>query len=308
MTTEVRIPDLLAHTASAWFGDEGRLWLERLPEMIAECAARWTINVGAPYEPGGAVSWVAPVHGRGATKWVLKIAIPNDESRYEHAALRQLHGDGMVRLIDTYRERGALLLERLEPGTPLTAMEDEDEANRIAAGLLGRLLRPPLPGHRFSRAADEALRWGRDLHAENEAAGRPCDRALVEEAVELAYHLAGSEGKIVLASRDFHQGNILAAQREPWLAIDPKPVVAEREYACGALLRDRRAELAGDPAAAPRMTRRLDLLSDELGLDRDRMRAWGLLQAVALGLWSHSVGDRIEGDRLLGCARLLREA
>jgi streptomycin 6-kinase len=302
------IPDLLAHTATAWFGEAGGRWLEGLPAVVAECAERWAIVVDAPFEPGGAVSWVAPAHGRGDTHWVLKVSIPNEESRHEHVMLRQLHGDGAVRLIDAYRERGALLLERLEPGTPLSSLADEDEANHIAAGLLGRLLRPPLPGHPFKRAADDALRWGRDLLEDNERVGKPCERTLVEEAIELAYHLAGSESGMVLASRDFHQGNILAAQREPWLAIDPKPVIAEREYACGALLRDRRAELAGDPAAAPRMARRLDLLGDALGLDRQRLRDWGLLQAVVNGIWSHSVGDRTEGDLLLGCARLLRES
>ena len=254
------------------------------------------------------MSWVAPADGRGGTRWVLKISVPNDESRFEHIALRQIHGEGMVRLIDTYRERRALLLERLEPGTPLTSLADEDEANRIAAGLLRRLLRPPLPGHPFRRAADEAIRWGRDLPIQNEATGRPCDRALIEEAVELAYHLAGSEGAVVLGYRDLHHGNILAAQREPWLAIDPKPVVAEREYSCAALLCGRRAELADDPAAAPRMARRLDLLSAELALDRERMRGWAMVQSIALGLWCHTVGDRIEGDLLLGCARLLRDA
>ena len=70
------IPDLLAHTATAWFGEAGQRWLEALPALVEECAERWTIVVGAPFEPGGAVSWVAPAHGRGDTHWVLKSRSP----------------------------------------------------------------------------------------------------------------------------------------------------------------------------------------------------------------------------------------
>jgi streptomycin 6-kinase len=303
----LHVPDLLALHAAAWFGDEGLDWLAGLPDLVEECASRWSIVVGDPFRPGGNLSWVAPVTGQAGASWILKLSLPDDQARHESVALRMIHGEGAVRLIDAWRDRRVLLLERLVPGEPLTSVEDEDKANLIAARLLRRIWRPLLAGHPFSRAADEAGRWANELPGMFDAAGRLGHRPLVTEAIELAYHLAATEGELVLGSRDAHQGNILSAEREPWLAIDVKPIAAEREYGCGALLRDRRAELAGDPAAARRMSRRLDLLSDELDLERERLRGWGLLQAVVLGLWSLSVGDVREGELLLGCARLLSE-
>jgi streptomycin 6-kinase len=304
----VRIPELLAHNAVARCGDEGRRWLAELPALVDECARRWAIVVEDPFEPGGVSSWVAPAVGQAGAQWVLKLSLPDEESRHTPVALRLIHGEGAVRLIDVWRDRRALLLERLVPGVPLTSVEDEDEAGRIAAALLRRIWRPLLAGHPFTRAAAEADRWAVGLPRDFDAYGRPPHRPLITEAVELAYHLVATEGELVLAARDCDTGNILSGEREPWLALDLRPIAAEREYGCGALLRDRRAELAGDPAAARRMSRRLDLFSHELGLDRERLRGWGLLQAVVLGLRSLSAGDTREGELQLGCAQLLSDA
>jgi streptomycin 6-kinase len=76
-----------------------------------------------------------------------------------------------------------------------------------------------------------------------------------------------------------HGGNVLRAARAPWLAIDPKPVVGEREFDLASLIRDRRWAI--DERT---VRRRVDLLSSELGLDRERMRRWALLHALAWGV------------------------
>jgi streptomycin 6-kinase len=156
-----------------------------------------------------------------------------------------------------------MLLERCEPGTTLLEL-DEEEALRVAAGVLRRLWRPPAQGHPFELLADVATRWASELPG--------LDPGLVRE-------LVSSQGELVVCHQDFHGGNVLRAQREPWLAIDPKPLVGEREFDTAALIRDRRPI-----ATAKVLRRRLDLLSAELGLDRERMRLWGIVHAVA---WEH---------------------
>ena len=78
---------------------------------------------------------------------------------------------------------------------------------------------------------------------------------------------------VVLCHQDLHGGNILRAEREPWLAIDPKPIVAERAYDTVRVVRD------ATDRRSPQLRRRLDLLSERLGLDRERMRLWGLASA-----------------------------
>jgi streptomycin 6-kinase len=99
--------------------------------------------------------------------------------------------------------------------------------------------------------------------------------------------------------QDFHGGNVLRAEREPWLVIDPKPLVGEREFDAGSLTRDRRW-LLGQPGDAARLRRRLDVLSAELDLDRERVRRWGIAHALAWGVSDDKVeADMIESARIL---------
>ena len=115
--------------------------------------------------------------------------------------------------------------------------------------------------------------------------------------------LAPSQRGLVVCHQDLHGGNVLAATREPWLAIDPKPLVGEREFDTASLLRDRRGELLADPHPERRLRARLDQLSSELDLDRERIRGWGIVHALAWGLDD----DGYEAAHL-ECARLLTEA
>jgi streptomycin 6-kinase len=80
----------------------------------------------------------------------------------------------------------------------------------------------------------------------------------------------------VLVNQDLHAGNVLSAHREPWLVIDPKPLVGEREFGVSALIRGR--ELGASREA---LLHRLDRLTEVLGLDRDRARRWSLAQTLA---------------------------
>ncbi len=208
-----------------------------------------------------------------------------------------------MRLLASDPEARALLVERCAPGTTLWEVADEDEANRIAAGVLRRLWRPAPSEHPFRLLADEAERWADELPARWERAGRPCERELLEEAVAFLRAAGQEQGEPVVVHQDFHGGNVLRAQREPWLAIDPKPLVGEREFDTASLLRDRRGELARDPNPERRLRRRLDLLAAELGLDRERMRGWGIAHALAWGL-----DDGGHDEAILACAGWLRNA
>ena len=99
--------------------------------------------------------------------------------------------------------------------------------------------------------------------------------------------LIGSMGAPVLLHGDLHHENILAAEREPWLALDPKGVVGEAEYEVGALLRNRLPEQLAAPETGRILARRVAQLAEELGFDRTRLRGWGLAQAVLSAWWSY---------------------
>jgi streptomycin 6-kinase len=273
----------------------GAAWLESLPRLAEECAERWSLRLGEPFGQGH-VSLTAPVTLSDGGQAVLKLNFPEEESAYEADALTHWRGEGAVRLLEVDRERNALLIERAGPGTSLWEVEDDEEATLIAASVLRRLwLRPPPEDHPFRLLAAEAERWTAQLRSDWEALGRPFEQRLVDAAAAAARELAGSQAKLAVCHQDLQGSNVLKARREPWLAIDPKPVVAEPAFDVASLLRDRRWSI--DRAT---IQRRLDLLAAELDLDRDRMQGWGLVHALHWGVGP----DKIEPD-LVECARLL---
>jgi streptomycin 6-kinase len=282
----------------------GAEWLERLPRLVAECAERWGLALGAPFEPG-TVSWVAPATRPDGTPAVLKVNFPEPESEHEAGALEHWDGAGAVRLLAHDPERRALLLERCEPGTPLWAVPDEAEANAIAVSVLRALWAAPRPAAdaAFRSLAGEAQRWAAELPDRWERHGRPFERKLLAAAVGSVAELLDSPGPSVVLHQDLHGGNVLRAARGPWLAIDPKPLLGECEFDVASLLRDRRPELRADPAPARRVRRRLDQLSADLGLDRERARRWGVVHALAWGL-----GEDAALPDIVACAGWLAEA
>jgi streptomycin 6-kinase len=180
-----------------------------------------------------------------------------------------------VRLLAQDAERNALLIERCRPGTYLSEL-DPDAGLGVLIGLLPRLWKPA--GSPFRSLADEAAWWAGYIRANWDKAGRPFEEELVDAAVAALEELAPTQGEQVLIHQDLHADNVLAAQREPWLVIDPKPLVGEREFSLAPIIRS--FELGHSRRA---VIERLDRLSSELGLDRERVRRWALGQTIA---WS----------------------
>jgi streptomycin 6-kinase len=286
------IPPHLAENLRAWHGAEGELWLAELPARVDELAGRWRLDVGEPFAEGGAVSWVAPVRTAQGEDAVLKVFLVGLENAHEADALAHYAGRGAVRMLEG--EPGALLLERLRPGTTLWEVEDDDAACRVVAGLLRQLWRPPTDPSLFRPLADDAAMWATDLERDYATAGAPFERTLLDEALRAAADLPGRQGEHVVLHQDLHGGNVLRAG-DGWLAIDPKPVVGEREFDLASLIRDRRWAINQGV-----VRRRLDLLAGELELDRERMRRWALLHALAWG-----VEGRGADDVMVACARWL---
>ncbi len=265
----------------------GDVWLSELPALVEGCARDWRLTVHAPIEHAG-VSWVAHAELRDGTRAVLKIGFPDEESAHEASALGLWAGRGAVRLYGYDSARRALLLERCEPGAPLWEVAEDDAANRIAASVLRRLWTAAPPDAPFRSLTDVAERWLRELPVRYERHGAPFERGLLDHALHACAELAGSQAELVVCHQDFHGGNVLSAG-EGWLAIDPKPLVAERAFDVASLLRDRRDRLLGSAQAADVVRRRLELLSSELALDRERARGWGIVHALAWGLTDEAV-------------------
>lgn len=298
------IPDDFVHKASAFHGEEGISWIERLPIILADCERRWRLTFAPPFAyQSYAYHYIAPAMRSDGTAVVVKFHAPTGEFTQEAEALRLYDGHGMVRLLDYDLNDKALLLERLQPGTPLSDVEDDDEATSHAANVMRQLWRPVAPGHPFPSVSD----WGRGflrLRQHYEGGNGPFPAALLEEAETLFAELSASRTERVLLHGDLHHENILAAEREPWLAIDPKGLIGEPAYETGALLRNRLPDLCDAPRAVRVLTRRVDLLAEMLGLDRGRVRDWAMAQAVLSVWWTiEDKGDIAEDG--LRCAELL---
>jgi streptomycin 6-kinase len=283
------VPEKLKRLAQQPTGEQ---WLAMLPDMVADLAKRWDLQLGEPYA-GASVSYVASAV-RGKDRVVLKVQWPHEECAHEADALRVWDGNGAVRLLAHDAGRHALLLERCSPGTYLAESRNVD-ACAVLIDLLPRLWKPVAAP--FKRLAEEAQEWASHLHPSWEAAGRPCERKLVDAAAEFLADLASSQGEQVLVHQDLHGENVLAAEREPWLVIDPKPLAGEREFALAPIIHS--FEFGHSRRD---VVRRLDRLSAELGLDRDRARRWAIAQSVA---WSF---DSDYADRHYQTARWLLAA
>jgi streptomycin 6-kinase len=286
-----------------WWRDVpgGAAWLDSLPSVVEACAQRWSLRVGPPFE-GQNVSHVRAVELPDGTPAVLKINAAEVESEHEPDALRLWEGRGAVRLLGHEESVRALLLERCEPGTPLWAIEDDEGATRIAGQALRRIWRPPPDGHPFRSLREEAAWWAEKLPADWEALGGPIERRLIDEAVAACLELGSDQSDEVVLHQDFHGGNVLRAERERWLVIDPKPLVGEPAFDAGSLARDRRW-LLGRPGHADRVRRRLDILASELELDRERVRRWGIAHALIWGFSDSKVEeDMVESARILAAA------
>lgn len=265
------VPDELARAAAA--EDRGG-WLAGLPALVARIAAEWRIEVGSPFLPGGATAWVAPARDVG-NDLVLKVCWPHPEAAHEADGLRTWDGAGAVRVHQASKlpEATVLLLERCRPGTQLRASPAENH-DPVIAGLLRRLWVKPPPGHGFRPLSDMCDYWA-GRYEGRRATERSCLEApLAEEGIRLLRALPRAGGDAVLLHTDLHAGNVLAAEREPWLAIDPKPYIGDPAYDVTQHIFNRVfIEGADAGTLAARMAHLLDL-------DLRRIQLWLFARAV----------------------------
>jgi streptomycin 6-kinase len=223
------MPALLARRSA---GDPSRRdWLARLPGFAADIARRWSLDLGEPFQPGGQCAWVAPARAASGARLVLKIGWLHPEAMREADGLRFWAGNGVVHLhaADQRGDAIALLLERCEPGTQLARLPEPDQ-DPVLCGILRRMWREPAAGHRFSSLAAMCGDWADDFEADHATRPLPLDPGLVRAGLELFRRLPESADRQVVLATDLHAENILAAEREPWLAIDPKPHVGDPTY------------------------------------------------------------------------------
>ncbi|MFJ9407709.1 aminoglycoside phosphotransferase family protein [Streptomyces sp. NPDC101393] len=285
----------------------GRAWLDRLPDIVREIEERWELRLGAPFH-GGSCSWVAPAEGPDGAPAVLKVTWPHREADGEAPALHTWGGNGAVRLHRWDRERGALLIERCTPGTPLgDATLPPAGQLTVAAGLLRGLWAAPAPAEGvLERVGPVCAEWA-DVLQDRMFRLRPgYDAGLVTLGAELLRTLPHTATRDVVVHGDLNPGNVLASERGPWLAIDPKPMIGDPAYDPWPLLMQTDDPFA-HPDPRPLLRERFALVADVLGEDPARLLAWSVARGVESALWSADHDDVAGGAEELARARVLAD-
>jgi streptomycin 6-kinase len=269
-------PTLVRNVTGTW-GAAGERWLAELPDLVGTLAREWDLELGDPYPL--TYHWVAPVLGE---RMVLKVGF---ELASEAAALECFAGHGAVRLLRKDLTRGALLLERADPGTEArTLVPERDEEATAAIIDVARKLHTAEPSADLPRLSS--------LSGTFQRYRGPLPRDLVARAGGLFDELCDSATETVVLHGDLHHDNVLRAEREPWLAIDPHGWVGDPGYEVGALLYN--------PFDAPLslVPPRIEQVADGLGLPTDRVVAWGFVMAVLSEVWTTEDGGPPDGHPL----------
>lgn len=262
-----------------------------LAERVAERVREWGVVVEERSETHSSVLLFGR---RGAQPVVLKVVrAPGDEWR-SGEVLEVFGGRGVVRAYE--HVGGAVLLERLEPGTPLAAVAlggRDDEATSIIADVIRRMSRPQAAAKDFVTVED----WGRGFARYLASGDGQIPRGLVARAQRTYLHLCATQRGVRLLHGDLQHYNVISDAARGWVAIDPKGVVGEVEYELGAALRNpyERPEMC---ASAEAVERRLSIFEARLGVNRERARAWCFSQAVLSAVWSVEDGAAVGPDDL----------
>ena len=286
----MRLPTRFVDTVHRIFGEAGREWLPRLPSILAQCRTKWGLSTGGP-SASMSLNYLEFTTTSSGQPVALKVGVPHDELFTEMEALRFYNGQRAVRLLDADRELGALLLQRLQPGTMLWQLGDHAQETRIAASIMRELYVPSPATHTlpaFSRWTKRAFHLTRTEWDPHER----MPRDLIDKA-ECAFNkIERATTHTVVLHGDLHHENILLDKDSGWTAIDPKGVIGAPILEVGRFLQN---QLPRPPRLRKaQVHERVTILSAELGITPEAVAASGLVDCVLSHCWSFE--DEALGD------------
>ena len=285
--------DLSERVARVW-GRKGQLWVENFPAILAHIRDSWKLGDITPL-PQLSYNFVASTATSAGQPVILKLGVPNPELTTEAAALRAYNGRGSVRLISADLEKGALLLEMLNPGRMLHTVGDNRTESEIAAKVMAKLCAPPPKDHQFPSMIDWIKAFSRVLaDHQPEEAGLPT--RLIETAQTLVDDLTRTAPDEWLLHGDLHHYNILEDAKRGWIAIDPKGVIGEKAYQAARYFSNPNSEfnILPDPVGITRQ--RVEIISRELEVGPERLLMWAFVDCILGACWSIEDNEK-EGVR-----------
>ncbi|MFG2128944.1 aminoglycoside phosphotransferase family protein [Streptomyces sp. NPDC048751] len=291
----IDIPGGLAKAQEKYNGEAGRAFIAGLPELAAGFLDSWELRLDGPAMHGVSALVLPVVSAADGSRAVLKLQLRDEESEGEPVALREWDGDGAVRLLRHDEPTGTMLLERLDPTRMLAHEPDVHESVLVIARLLAHLTSfPAPPGMR--RLGDIAQAMLEQTPLALERVPDPDARGLIADCAAAVREVVHEPGDRLL-HWDLHDENVLASDRAPWLAIDPKPLAGDPGFELWPALANR--------FDADDVLWRFDAMTDVLALDRERARAWTLGRLLQNCLWDIEDGRELDEEQLV-IARCLR--
>lgn len=291
------LPSSFQATIEGNWGARGVEWLRALPNLIAECAEEWNLTL-QEHSFKLSYNYIVPVTRCDGTNAVLKIGL---EMLHEMKALEEFHGKHSVALLEKNEARGAILLERIDPGTTLEDIQrkSDEEATRIAARLL-RETPVPIPlDHSFSSVTD----WSKILQKDGDYSIIP--KEMIAKARSVLNELDSSKKEEKLLHGDLHHGNVLLDKKRGWLCIDPKGVIGDPAFNAARFLRNPYDVFSVDEGLSEMTERRIEILSREMNEDPKRIAGWGYVDAIIGACWSVE-SDGNSHEQALRAARALQ--
>jgi streptomycin 6-kinase len=285
----VEVPAALAASQRLYNGEVGDRWVAGLPGLAARWLGRWRLTPDGPAS-FGAVALVLPVLRADGTPAALKLQPVDSETVGEGTALALWSGLGAVALLDHDPDSGTLLLERLDASRSLLSAAEDREATTIIAGLLARFNAVAAPSG-IRRLSDLARTTLDSVPEALRRASDPDERRLLRTCAGLLAELLAEPPADRLLHWDLHHSNVLATlDGHGWRAIDPKPLAGDPGFELLPALWNRWDDVAATGNVRAAVRGRFDLMTEVMGLDRERATAWTLARVLENACWDLTSG------------------
>ncbi len=239
-------------------------WVTSLPSTLKKLKTAWHLEIGNLYLENVTCSYVAPCTIKGKHPAVLKIGLPHEEALHEIEGLQLLSGHPTVQLLQFDKATNTMLLEKCIPGTSLKT-EPEFTQDEIICELLAEIWKAKYSEGNFRSLASMVELWNKETYEQLHLFPDP---ELAKKGCRLKEKLIETTEAPVLLATDLHAGNVLRAERKPWLVIDIKPYIGDRTYDLTQHLLNCTERLRAYPKAT------MDQVAKLAGVDGSRLRGW----------------------------------
>lgn len=260
-------------------GERGFVWINNLPKVIKHAKNIYNLSDIRPLT-NLSFNYTTRAKQKNGQSIIAKFCLPGIAVDNEVDALSQMQGDGIVKLIEYDRKQGILLLEECRPGNTLATVDNDSDATYIAADIIKKIQKPASDEIKFPTTYDWFSRLDDEINLPSVFSNKYLDKAR-----SIASELHSRPGMQVLLHGDLHHFNIVSAERQLWLAIDPKAVIGPAEYECGAFLRNPVPQIAASLNLNQILANRIDIFAETLGFDRRIILGWGYAQAILACVW-----------------------